>query len=732
MFETSVTSSVDELRFRLEGGVHEPGDESYEDTCTLFNTMIDRRPLLVAECIAVEDVVAALAFARDYDLPIAVRAGGHSVAGLSLCDDGVVLDVRGMADIDVDADRRILRVGGGAIWADVDRATQAHGLATTGGRVSTTGVAGLTLGGGSGWLERKHGLACDSLVAAELVTWDGRIVRASERENPELLWALRGGGGSFGVVTALELKLYPLEPEVWGGVAVFDVSRADEVVRTFRDLMNDAPDELSLACAFITAPDDDEDVPPDLRGRPAVAILGMWAGGGADGERALAPIRALGPDADFFGQTGYANFQCSVDDPPGLPQLLDRGERRRPARRGDRLARPARDRAAGRTVAALHRRLGRSGPPVRPGALAAGRPRGALHRPPAAALGGPGRGRALSRARPRVPQRHAALVARRDLPELPRRRRQRADERGVRDEHRAPGRRQGRVGPARRLSHTPVDPKEQVMGHSITAEGLEIYVEQAGQGPHVLLIGGLGDTVESWQFQLDGLADRYRLTAFDNRGAGRTAMPAGPLSVAAMADDAVGVLRALDIRSAHVAGFSGGSLIAQELALRHPDLVRSLVLQSTWAAMDPGFRSWGLFVRWLVEVAPSERAFLEAFFLDIYTARAHNEGTVEQIIEEALAFPHKQATEDLQRSLDAFMAHDASDRLPAISAPTLVLAGGRDSTSRPELCREVAELIPGARFEVMEEEAHQPFQEVPDDWNARVDAFWREVDGTRS
>ena len=317
MFETSITSSVDELRFRLQGGVHEPGDESYEDTCTLFNTMIDRRPLLVAECVAVEDVVAALAFARDRDLPIAVRAGGHSVAGLSLCDDGVVLDVRGMADIEVDADRRILRVGGGAIWADVDRATQAHGLATTGGRVSTTGVAGLTLGGGSGWLERKHGLTCDNLVAAELVTWDGRIVRASERENPELLWALRGGGGSFGVVTALELQLHPLGPEVFGGVALFDAERAHEVVRTFRDVMNDAPDQLSLACAFITAPEDDDDVPADLRGRPTIAVLGMWAGSVADGERALAPIRALGPDADFFGQTGYADFQCSIDDPPG-------------------------------------------------------------------------------------------------------------------------------------------------------------------------------------------------------------------------------------------------------------------------------------------------------------------------------------------------------------------------------------------------------------------------------
>jgi 3-oxoadipate enol-lactonase len=262
----------------------------------------------------------------------------------------------------------------------------------------------------------------------------------------------------------------------------------------------------------------------------------------------------------------------------------------------------------------------------------------------------------------------------------------------------------------------------------VPANGLDIYVEQVGRGPDVLLIGGLGDTVESWQFQLDGLADRYRLTAFDNRGAGRTPMPDGPLSVEAMANDAAGVLRALDIATAHVAGFSGGSIIAQELALRHPDLVRSLVLQSTWPAPDRYLRAWGRFVRWLVEAAPSERAFLERFFLDIYTPRSHNDGTVAQIIEAVLAFPHKQATEDLQRFLDAFLQHDTSERLPQITAPTLVLAGGLDTTSRPELCRAVAELIPGARFEVMEEESHQPFQEVPDDWNARVDAFWRDVE----
>jgi pimeloyl-ACP methyl ester carboxylesterase len=265
-------------------------------------------------------------------------------------------------------------------------------------------------------------------------------------------------------------------------------------------------------------------------------------------------------------------------------------------------------------------------------------------------------------------------------------------------------------------------------GRSITANNLEIYVEQAGQGPDVLLIGGLGDTVESWQFQLDGLADRYRMTTFDNRGAGRTAMPAGPVSVADLADDAAGVLQALDVGSAHVAGFSSGSLIAQELALRHPELVRSLVLQSTWVAPDNYLRSWGRSIRWMVEAAPSERAFLEAFFLVIYTPRAHNEGMIGQIIEEVLAFPHKQAVEDLQRFLDASMDHDTTARLPEITAPTLVLAGGRDITSRPELCRQVAHLIPGARFEVMPEESHQPFQEVAEAWNSRVAAFWHEVD----
>jgi FAD/FMN-containing dehydrogenase len=310
--------SADELRLRLAGGLHEPGDPAYEDACTLFNAMVRRRPRWVARCAAPDDVVAALAFARTRGLDVTVRAGGHSVAGASLCDDGLVLDVRPMQDVEVDPVRRVARVGGGATWAQVDRATQEHGLATTGGRVSSTGVAGLTLGGGSGWLERKHGLACDSLLAVELVTADGRLVRASADESPELLWAHRGGGGSFGVVTALELALHPVGPEVLSGLCLWPAAQGREVLQLFRDTMVDAPPELSLALIWFTAPSDDEDVPAELRGRAAVAIAGMHCGALDEAERALRAVRVDGkPAADLFAPTSYADFQCALDDPPG-------------------------------------------------------------------------------------------------------------------------------------------------------------------------------------------------------------------------------------------------------------------------------------------------------------------------------------------------------------------------------------------------------------------------------
>jgi FAD/FMN-containing dehydrogenase len=315
--KTLPATPLSELRFRLRGGLHEPGEPEYADACELFNSMIVRRPRLVARCAAPDDVIASLAFAREHELEVAVRAGGHSVTGRSLCDDGLVLDLRCMRDIDVDLERRVARVGGGATWADVDRLTQVHGLATTGGRVSTTGVGGLTLGGGSGWLERKHGLACDNLVAAELVTAEGELVRASDDENRELLWALRGGGGSFGVVTALELQLHAVGPEVMAGLVLHPAERGRELLRLFRDVMRDAPEELGLAFAFITAPAEPE-VPRELHGRPAVIVAGMYAGPLADGEQALRRIREFGPPAaDFFEPTTYAGFQSSLDDPPG-------------------------------------------------------------------------------------------------------------------------------------------------------------------------------------------------------------------------------------------------------------------------------------------------------------------------------------------------------------------------------------------------------------------------------
>jgi pimeloyl-ACP methyl ester carboxylesterase len=264
---------------------------------------------------------------------------------------------------------------------------------------------------------------------------------------------------------------------------------------------------------------------------------------------------------------------------------------------------------------------------------------------------------------------------------------------------------------------------------TVSANGLEIYVDQVGQGPNVLLIAGLGDPAEAWQFQLDGLANRYRLTAFDNRGAGRTPRPDAPTTVEAMADDAAAVLRALEIPTAHVAGFSMGSAIAQELALRHPELVRSLVLVSTYARPDALFRSQLNFWRWLPEAAPSERAFFEAFFTWVYTPRAHADGSVDQIVEEALAFPHQQSVEAFQAQVDVCLGHDTADRLWQIAAPTLVLSSELDVILPPRFGRAVAEAIPNARFDVLAGEAHQPFQEVPDQFNARVDAFWREVEG---
>jgi pimeloyl-ACP methyl ester carboxylesterase len=255
-----------------------------------------------------------------------------------------------------------------------------------------------------------------------------------------------------------------------------------------------------------------------------------------------------------------------------------------------------------------------------------------------------------------------------------------------------------------------------------------LWVETRGAGPDVLLLGGLTDPVESWQFQLDGLSGRYRLIAFDNAGAGRSPLP--PESEAfdseTMAHDAATVLRAVGVDGpVHVAGFSGGAQIAQQLALHHPELVRSLVLCGTWAREDVYFRTLLDTFGWMVDAAPNERAALEAFFLWIYTPRAHNDGTVAAIIDQALSTPSDQPPEAFRRQLAAFTSHFLLDELPRISVPTLVLAGGLDVVAPPRYGKEVADAIPGAVFEIWDEEAHQPFQEAPDQFNARVDAFWQ-------
>ena len=261
----------------------------------------------------------------------------------------------------------------------------------------------------------------------------------------------------------------------------------------------------------------------------------------------------------------------------------------------------------------------------------------------------------------------------------------------------------------------------------ISAGDVELYVDQRGTGPDVLFLAGLSDPAEAWTFQLEALADRYRMTAFDNRGAGRSPMPPDGFTVADMADDAAELLRALGIPSAHVAGFSGGAATAQHLALRHPDLVRSLVLVSTWGRADRFLRSFMEAWTWLPDAAPSERAMLEAFFALIYTPRAHETGMVDAIIEEAMSFPFPQPPEAFIRQLAAWKVHDTLDRVHEITCPTLVVAGEVDLITPPRYGRAVAERIAGAEFVVLDGESHQPFQERPEQFNELVTAFWSRV-----
>ncbi|MEU6643847.1 FAD-binding oxidoreductase [Saccharomonospora sp. NPDC046836] len=308
-------AAVDDLRQHIHSGVVTPGDGDYEDVRSLFNAMISARPQAIARCASASDVAAALSFARRHGLEVAVRSGGHSVAGASLVDGGLVIDTRPMDDVTVDPELRTVRVGGGANWSRFDRAAQQHGLASTGGRVSTTGVAGLTLGGGSGWLERKFGLACDNLVSVDLVTADGQEVTANEQENPDLFWALHGGGGNFGIATALTFRLYPL-PEFSIALMLWPAGEGRQVAEAYRDLLADAPEEVGGALLYITGPPE-EFVPEGLVGGHCCAVLVTYVGGVAALTDFSTPLLALAPHGRLITEVPYADLQCMLDDPPG-------------------------------------------------------------------------------------------------------------------------------------------------------------------------------------------------------------------------------------------------------------------------------------------------------------------------------------------------------------------------------------------------------------------------------
>jgi FAD/FMN-containing dehydrogenase len=308
---TSTTSIPD-----IEGRLLRPDSEGYDDARSVFNAMIERRPGLIAQCDTPADVVSSLRYARDAGLDLAVRGGGHSVAGTSVLDHGLVIDLRRMCDVVVDPAAGTVQVGGGATMSHLDRALQRHGLATTGGRVSSTGVGGFTLGGGTGWLDRKFGLACDNLVSVDLVTASGDLVTASENEHPELFWALHGGGGNFGVATSLTLRAYPL-PTASAAMLFWLPEDAEQAIRTYRDVIESAGDETSGGAIYITAPPE-EFVPEEYVGQ--LVLLGLVTHCGPEEELRgiIEPLRAQRPAFEAVMELPYADLNSMLDDPPGM------------------------------------------------------------------------------------------------------------------------------------------------------------------------------------------------------------------------------------------------------------------------------------------------------------------------------------------------------------------------------------------------------------------------------
>ena len=300
-------SDIEQFSTSLRGHLLRPSAEEYDSARRIWNAMIDRKPALIVRCAGAADVVRSVNFARYHGLALSVRGGGHNVSGNAVCDGGIMIDLSSMRGIRVEPARSTARAEAGCTWRDLDRETQAFGLATTGGVIPTTGIAGLTLGGGLGWLMRKHGLSCDNLLSIDMVTADGRLVTANATENPELFWAARGGGGNFGVVTSFEYRVHPVG-QVLGGMMAHSLDRAREALRFLREFTPSAPDNLTTMAAFVTGPD----------GSKLLAVFVCYSGPLAEGERALKPLRAFGPPVvDDIAAMPYIRLQSLLE--PGFP-----------------------------------------------------------------------------------------------------------------------------------------------------------------------------------------------------------------------------------------------------------------------------------------------------------------------------------------------------------------------------------------------------------------------------
>ncbi|GAB2576424.1 FAD-binding oxidoreductase [Spirosoma areae] len=312
------SDAITALKATFKGVLLRAGDEGYDQARAVWNGMIDKCPALIARCANSADVISAVQFAQEHDLLVSVRGGGHNVAGNAVCAGGLMIDLSPMKTIQVDAAKQTARAEAGVLWSELDQATQQHGLATTGGTVSHTGIAGLTLGGGLGWLMGKHGLTCDNLLSVDIITADGKLLTASETTNEDLFWAVRGGGGNFGIVTSFTYQLHPVGPTILGGMVLYPQDQAREVLRFYREFARNTPDELIVFAALLNTPD----------GIPVIALLVGWFGPLSEAEQYLKPLRDFGPPlADLLAEIPYTQHQTLFDaaTPHGLPRYWKSG-----------------------------------------------------------------------------------------------------------------------------------------------------------------------------------------------------------------------------------------------------------------------------------------------------------------------------------------------------------------------------------------------------------------------